>query len=68
MTLQEAGHNYYVSINYNYDDPDKIYEDGWRWIIECGYQSFWSHNSYKSAAEAEENLITFLKTWEGPTK
>lgn len=68
MTLQEAGHNYYVSIDYHYNDPDKICEDGWSWSIDCGYQSFWSHKTYNTAAEAEVNLIKFLETWEGPTK
>ena len=68
MTLQEAGNNYYISIDYSYNDKDKIRKDGWTWNIDCGYQSFWSHDSYNTALEAEENLIKFLKTWEGPTK
>jgi hypothetical protein len=68
MTLEQAGHDYYISLDYNYKDKDNISKDGWSWFIDCGYQSFWSHESYKTANEAEMNLIKFLETWEGPTK
>ena len=68
MTLQEAGKQYGVALYYSFADKDNIIPDGWCWSVECGYQSFSGRDSFDTAQEAEENLIKFLETWEGPTK
>lgn len=68
MTLQEAGKQYDIVLYYSFADKDNIIPDGWSWSVECGYQTFSSKGSFNTAAEAEENLIKFLETWEGPTK
>lgn len=58
MTLQEASKHCDIGI---------IYIDGWCWDINCGYQS-WGGKQYETIEEAYNNLLTFLETWEGPTK
>lgn len=36
MTIQEAGKNYDVSMNYWYDEDADLW--GWAWTLNCGYQ------------------------------
>ena len=38
--------------------------DTWFWVCK-GYIRFYRRNGFKSAADAEQNLITFLKNYEG---
>lgn len=66
MTIQEAGKNYDVSMNYWYDEEADLW--GWAWTLNCGYQCWGSKYTYKDPAECQRNLEFFLETWEGPTK
>lgn len=55
-----------------YSDFKKIFSSisivigkkGWYWLCE-GENSYWSEDYFNSAADAEQNLITFLKNYEG---
>ena len=44
-----------------------VSKDGrWYWLCEGGRKnSYWSENYFNSAADAEQDLITFLKNYEG---
>lgn len=66
MTVQEAGLCGDISIWYNAHEKEG--EIGWNWDVNCGYQSFMSHNTYDTLQEAYDNLLLFIETWEGPTK
>ena len=66
MTIQEAGKNYDVSMNYWYDEETDLW--GWAWTLNCGYQCWDSKYTCKDPAECQRNLEFFLETWEGPTK
>lgn len=42
-----------------------IGKEGWYWLCEGGRKnSYWSEDYFNSAADAEQNLITFLKNYE----
>lgn len=54
-----------------YSDFEKIFyisiiigKKGWYWLCE-GEDSYRSEDYFNSAADAEQNLITFLKNYEG---
>ena len=66
MTIQEAGKNYDVSMNYWYDEDADLW--GWTWTLNCGYQCWDSKYTYADPAECQRNLESFLKIWTGPTK
>lgn len=66
MTIQEAGKNYDVSMNYWYDEDADLW--GWAWTLNCGYQCWDSKYTYVDPTECQKNLESFLKTWTGPTK
>lgn len=47
MTIQEAGKNYDVSMNYWYDEDADLW--GWAWTLNCGYQCWDSKYTQPSA-------------------
>lgn len=58
MTLKECEQQSIdVSINY--------WDKGWSWDLNGGYSSVGGRNKYSTAAEAEQELIEFLKTFKG---
>lgn len=58
MTLKECEkQSIDVSINY--------WDEGWSWDLNGGYSSVGGRNKYSTAAEAEQELMEFLKTFEG---
>lgn len=62
MTLQETKFVGDPAIYYDHDDGL------WYWAMECGYESYDARKGYPTAAEAEQELIKWLETFEGPTK
>ena len=51
MTIQEAGKNYDVSMNYWYDEDADLW--GWAWTLNCGYQCWDSKYTYADPAECQ---------------
>ena len=67
MTIEEAAKHGDICIWFNGDDRDGL-DIGWFWEVNCGYQSWGSHDYYDDPMKAIESLKTFLETWEGPTR
>lgn len=58
MTIQEA------SDVYQYDVSLTYWEGKWHWDINGGYSSVGSKHDFDTPAEAEAELIEFLKTFQ----
>lgn len=67
MTIEEAGKHGDVGVWYN-GYPEPGCPEGWYWDVNCGYQSWGSSKYFDDIMDAYNDLIEFLKTWEGPTK
>lgn len=52
MTIQEAGKNYDVSMNYWYDEEADLW--GWAWTLNCGYQCWVANIHIKTLPNVRE--------------
>lgn len=66
MTLDECAEQYDVSIYYvPKSDEDNNWQSGWKWDINGGYSSVGGKNGYSNPQNALNELLEYLKTFNG---